>query len=500
MAEKPTVNELKQRIEDLKKELTERQIHDNSILEELDTRYSSIFESVPTSIVILDKNGVIIDINPYHITHIGQGKTVKKDYLNHDILNFPSVVEAGLQDEHRDVLNGKPMNLKRIHFPMTTGERDRFFNIRGVPLFKNNEVTGAVIIHEDISEVVSSEKNLKKLHDELELRIEERTAELKQEITERKQAEEIKKVLFAISNAVNFTRNLEDLFEIIHKTLGNIIDVTNFFIAMVDIKKRTLYFPYQVDTNDNDFFPITNFNTKNSLTGLVVSERRPILLKKNDLEKLSAQKGVWGPVPLIWMGAPLIVKDEIIGVVAVQSYLDSNLYNEQDLQVLSGISDQMAIAIDRMQAEESLKMSEEKYRTVLEANPDPVVVYDIEGKVIYFNPAFTRLFGWSLEECLNKKMEVFVPEDAWHETKKMIKKVLAGEWFTGIETWRYHKKGKIIPVNISGAIYKDKDGNPIGSVINLRDISDQKKMEAQFQQAQKMESVGRLAGGVAIFF
>ncbi|MBT5547034.1 MAG: GAF domain-containing protein, partial [Desulfobacula sp.] len=338
MAEKPTVNELKQRIEDLKKELTERQIHDNSILEELDTRYSSIFESVPTSIVILDKNGVIIDINPYHITHIGQGKTVKKDYLNHDILNFPSVVEAGLQDEHRDVLNGKPMNLKRIHFPMTTGERDRFFNIRGVPLFKNNEVTGAVIIHEDISEVVSSEKNLKKLHDELELRIEERTAELKQEITERKQAEEIKKVLFAISNAVNFTRNLEDLFEIIHKTLGNIIDVTNFFIAMVDIKKRTLYFPYQVDTNDNDFFPITNFNTKNSLTGLVVSERRPILLKKNDLEKLSAQKGVWGPVPLIWMGAPLIVKDEIIGVVAVQSYLDSNLYNEQDLQVLSGIS------------------------------------------------------------------------------------------------------------------------------------------------------------------
>jgi len=177
--------------------------------------------------------------------------------------------------------------------------------------------------------------------------------------------------------------------------------------------------------------------------------------------------------------------------------LDSNLYNEQDLQVLSGISDQMAIAIDRMQAEESLKMSEEKYRTVLEANPDPVVVYDIEGKVIYFNPAFTRLFGWSLEECLNKKMEVFVPEDAWHETKKMIKKVLAGEWFTGIETWRYHKKGKIIPVNISGAIYKDKDGNPIGSVINLRDISDQKKMEAQFQQAQKMESVGRLAGGVA---
>ena len=178
---------------------------------------------------------------------------------------------------------------------------------------------------------------------------------LAQDVTEHKKAEEIKKVLFTISNAVNITRNLKDLFEITHSALSSIIDVTNFFIAMVDIKKSTLYFPYHVDTKDDDFFPITDFDTKNSLTGLVVSQRRPILLKKNDLEKISAQKGVWGPVPLIWMGAPLIVKDEIIGVVAVQSYLDSNLYNEQDLQVLSGISDQMAIAIDRKQAEEEVK-------------------------------------------------------------------------------------------------------------------------------------------------
>lgn len=189
MAENPTVNELKQRIADLENELAERRAHDHSIIDDLDTRYSIIFESVPTSIVIIDKNGNIVDINPYHITHIGQGKTVKKDYLNHNILNFPSVISAGLQQEHKEVLDGKSMNLKRIHYPMTTGGRDRYFNIRGVPLFKNNEITGAVIIHEDISDVVSSEKNLKKLHDELELRIETRTAELKQEIIERKQIE-----------------------------------------------------------------------------------------------------------------------------------------------------------------------------------------------------------------------------------------------------------------------------------------------------------------------
>ncbi len=151
----------------------------------------------------------------------------------------------------------------------------------------------------------------------------------------------------------------------------------------------------------------------------------------------------------------------------------------------------------RKKAEEALRESEEKYRTVLEANPDPVVVYDIEGKVIYFNPAFTRVFGWTLAERLGNKMDVFVPEEAWRETKMMIEKVLSGERFSNIETLRYNKKGDKIPVSVSGAIYKDKNDNPIGSVINLRDISHQKKLEAQLQQAQKMEAIGTMAGGIA---
>lgn len=152
---------------------------------------------------------------------------------------------------------------------------------------------------------------------------------------------------------------------------------------------------------------------------------------------------------------------------------------------------------ERKRIEATLRESEEKYRTVLEGTPDPVVVYDIEGKVVYLNPAFTRVFGWTLEECFGKKMDDYVPEASLPKTKKMIDMAISGKSFSGIETIRYNKKRNTIHVSISGAIYRDQKGNPIGSVVNLRDITEQKKLEAQLEQANKMKAIGTLSGGIA---
>jgi len=151
----------------------------------------------------------------------------------------------------------------------------------------------------------------------------------------------------------------------------------------------------------------------------------------------------------------------------------------------------------RKRSDEALRESEEKYRTVLEANPDPVVVCDPESRVLYFNPAFTRVFGWTLEERLGRPLEGFVPEDNQGETKVMMERLMAGESLFGLESRRYSKGGQVLPVSVSGAVYRDRDGNPVGSIVNLRDNTEQKKLQGQLQHAQKMEAVGTLAGGIA---
>ncbi len=157
------------------------------------------------------------------------------------------------------------------------------------------------------------------------------------------------------------------------------------------------------------------------------------------------------------LGAPIRIEGEQIGVYGI--YRDITA---------------------RKKAEETIRESEERHRIVLEAAPDPVVVYDMENAVTYLNPAFSSRFGWTLEETKGRKID-FVPKESLPETLTMINKVKRGEAFSGVETRRRTKDGEIVDVSVSGAVFVNSQGGPKGSVITLRDITERKQTEEEIR-------------------
>ncbi len=290
------------------------------------------------------------------------------------------------------------------------------------------------------------------------------------------------KVLFDIAVAVNNTVDINELYSFIHKALANIIDVTNFFIAIVDLEKRTLCFPYHIDEVDDQFEPITDFDVNSSLTGLVVSRRQPVLLRKKQLQKRAEQNGVWGTTPLIWMGVPLIVKDKIIGVMAIQSYRDENAYNEDDLQILAAVSHQIAIAIDRKRSHDELKKSEQRFRQLFEQSNDAIIIYDTKGRVINCNKRATKMLGFSKKPMLQLNISQLFTDHNGTDPEMVLQAMLKQSRFL-IESRMQRADGSVLDVEISSRLVEEEHGRVVQQVI--RDISSRKEMEQRLEKSRQ---------------
>ena len=151
---------------------------------------------------------------------------------------------------------------------------------------------------------------------------------------------------------------------------------------------------------------------------------------------------------------------------------------------------------DRRYAEEQLRKSEERLNAIFKTSPDPVVVYNASGYPLYLNLAFTKVFGWHLNELQGKRIP-FVPKDQVKITSAKIKEIYKLGDTVQFETKRLSKHGKTIDIHLSAAIIRDIQGINNGLVVNLKDITEQKNIEIQLRQSQKMEAIGTLAGGIA---
>jgi signal transduction histidine kinase len=249
----------------------------------------------------------------------------------------------------------------------------------GIPLLdQQHEVLGAIVIQSYLPQHMYSEEDqalfalianhvsnaLQGLQsmDRLERAVQERTAALAREVSERRRAEQVQHALYQIADLSASALGTDQLAASLHRIIGELMVAKNFLIALTHPETGELSVPYYADERDS-YAPNQRFPLGAGMVSYVLKTRQAQLHDAGSIARLRAAGKVREPLGNIdvasWVGAPMLVHDKAYGVLVVQSYDPTIVYTKTELDLLAFIASHVAVAIARMQADHAIRKAKD---------------------------------------------------------------------------------------------------------------------------------------------
>jgi len=311
------------------------------------------------------------------------------------------------------------------------------------------------------------------------------------DITEKRRSELFQTSLYRLSEIARASESLEEFCGSIYKVINQLIPAKSFYIALRDEVDNSLRCPYYVNEVYKSAESQPGWKAFNEQ---VIMGGSPSTLTMSETKQLSQDTNVplSSKMPIDWVGVPLKTASGTIGVLGVQNFPPSQKFSDADKNLLSLLSGQIAAAIERKQSDEKIK----EQAALLNKSQDAIVVETLDGTITFWNEGAAKIYGWRSEDAVSKKLNdlfsVDLPAAAAEARDVVLDK---GEWSGKIVT--SNRSGNEITMDCRWKLLREESGVPKSIMKVCTDVTEKTKLEAQFLRAQRLESIGTLAGGIA---